>query len=480
MLAILLLSAASATAGQTCSNFVNNKICSTIFLVATISDTENPSQCQIACNNADSCKYFSWVKFIASVESPPACFLFSSCEDPQACESSCDYSLTGPGTPAYPDICCKEFSSKEGCVAHPGNILDAMINVPTAAACQKLCQDLVLCEFFFYELDSYRCFLIMDCDAKNPCDKCWSGPKYPIANSCPSTAAVLLADDTVASWPCDLKIPDNSLMQVQASSAGAAVLGSEVFLCGGFKEDGSNTDVSTCSVLKGGTWQEGPSMSVKRTDFPMISVGDMLVATGGVTNYGSENSNSVDILLKSRNSWELASWTLTMNRFDHCAVALSDTEMVIAGGRIYDDGEFFYTSSVEKYNIFSGAVETWPQLPISVSGLACSLWENNLIVSGGGRRKPEGGNTDISPLVFKLDLSSMTWTGMPSLNIARYHHAMGIFRLRTTLGTFSEDLAVIAGGTSTVEVFNGLSWETKEFENEMYYPLVVQLPCPLE
>ena len=479
MLAILLLSAASATAGQTCSNFVNNKICSTIFLVATISDTENPSQCQIACNNADSCKYFSWVKFIASVESPPACFLFSSCEDPQACESSCDYSLTGPGTPAYPDICCKEFSSKEGCVAHPGNILDAMINVPTAAACQKLCQDLVLCEFFFYELDSYRCFLIMDCDAKNPCDKCWSGPKYPIANSCPSTAAVLLADDTVASWPCDLTIPDISMMQVFVPSASAAVLGSEVFLCGGFK-DGSNDDVSTCSVLKGGTWQEGPSMAVSRTDFPMISVGDMLVATGGVTNNGFAFLNSVDILLKSRNSWELASWTLTMKRGHHCAVALSDTEMVIAGGKIYDDGAFFFTSSVEKYNIFSGAVETWPQLPISVARLACSLWENNLIVSGGGRRKPEGGNTDVSPLVFKLDLSSMTWTGMPSLNIARYHHAMGIFRLRTTLGTFSEDLAVIAGETSTVEVFNGLSWETKEFENEMYYPLVVQLPCPLE
>ena len=469
MLAILLLSAASATAGQTCSNFVNNKICSTIFLVATISDTENPSQCQIACNNADSCKYFSWVKFIASVESPPACFLFSSCEDPQACESSCDYSLTGPGTPAYPDICCKEFSSKEGCVAHPGNILDAMINVPTAAACQKLCQDLVLCEFFFYELDSYRCFLIMDCDAKNPCDKCWSGPKYPIANSCPGTAAVLLADDTVASWPCDLTIPDISMMQVFVPSASAAVLGSEVFLCGGY-EDGSNYDVSTCSVLKGGTWQEGPSMAVSRTDFPMISVGDMLVATGGVTH---NVLNSVDILLKSRNSWELASWTLTMKRFEHCAVALSDTEMVIAGGRIYDDGEFFYTSSVEKYNIFSGAVETWPQLPISVSGLACSLWEDNLIVSGGSYNQ-------YSPSVFKLDLSSMTWTAMPSLNIARSSHAMGIFRLRSTLGTFSEDLAVIEGGTSTVEVFNGLSWETKEFVNELYNSLVVQLPCPLE
>ena len=471
MLAILLLSAASATAGQTCSNFVNNKICSTIFLVATISDTENPSQCQIACNNADSCKYFSWVKFIASVESPPACFLFSSCEDPQACESSCDYSLTGPGTPAYPDICCKEFSSKEGCVAHPGNILDAMINVPTAAACQKLCQDLVLCEFFFYELDSYRCFLIMDCDAKNTCDKCWSGPKYPIANSCPSTAAVLLADDTVASWPCDLTIPDISMMQVFVPSASAAVLGSEVFLCGGFK-DGSNDDLSTCSVLKGGTWQEGPSMAVNRTDFPMISVGDMLVATGGVTH---NVLNSVDILLKSRNSWELASWTLTMNRYDHCAVALSDTEMVIAGGKIYDDGAFFYTSSVEKYNIFSGAVETWPQLPISVAGLACSLWENNLIVSGGSYNQ-------YSPSVFKLDLSSMTWTAMPSLNIARSSHAMGIFRLRTTLGTFSEDLAVIAGGTSTVEVFNGLSWETKEFENELSdnFSRVVQLPCPLE
>ena len=74
----------------------------------------------------------------------------------------------------------------------------------------------------------------------------------------------------------------------------------------------------------------------------------------------------------------------------------------------------------------------------------------------------------------------MTWTAMPSLNIARSSHAMGIFRLRTTLGTFSEDLAVIAGGTSTVEVFNGLSWETKEFENELYNSLVVQLPCPLE
>ena len=49
------------------------------------------------------------------------------------------------------------------------------------------------------------------------------------------------------------------------------------------------------------------------------------------------------------------------------------------------------------------------------------------------------------------------------------------------LGVIDDLFALVqAGQASTVEVFNGLSWETKEFENEMYYPLVVQLPCPLE
>ena len=61
----------------------------------------------------------------------------------------------------------------------------------------------------------------------------------------------------------------------------------------------------------------------------LTAVGEILVAAGG---YYSGRLKSVEVLSPGDTAWTTADWSLQEEVNDHCAVALSDEELIILGG----------------------------------------------------------------------------------------------------------------------------------------------------
>ena len=350
------------------------------------------------------------------------------------------------------------------------NILDTITGVPEKSSCQEICQSEKSCDYFVYDDVSHRCFLVLDCATLVDCSSCWSGPDYPSVNSClpptlpPSTeqstaittspsqpmAALLLSGQYTAeteSWPCDLAIP--SIPQKVYSGA-AAVLGSKVFLCGG-------TIGSGCYVLEGKTWSTGPNMIKERSSLSLNSVGDTLIATGG------SNSQTVEFYKDEEAHWQLAYWNLTSDRYNHCAVTLSNTELILAGGGTPN------MAQVEKYNIETGEVVALPDLIHPTAGHACTLQGDSLVVSGGY----DAAGYTIN-LVTKLSLTTLTWSNLPSLPVRRYGHNMALLN----------GALVVFGGNMNdntyrqLAILNGTQWETQYLQKGHGDGAMVILPCP--
>ena len=67
--------------------------------------------------------------------------------------------------------------------------------------------------------------------------------------------------------------------------AGAAVLGSKIFYCGGQDGDSVFNSCHSFDLSKeGGGWQEEPGMGEARVAFGLSVVADSLVATGGASS----------------------------------------------------------------------------------------------------------------------------------------------------------------------------------------------------
>jgi len=306
-------------------------------------------------------------RYATSLDYQPTCFLFRSCDTTTECGEECDYSLSGPVTPAYPGVCCTEFTPGPVCEVNFNNVLYLGLEVPDAMPCQKLCQGLTSCRYFLHHELTQRCFLLANCDSLTTCDSCWSGPQYPDIGICLARpqAAVLLGGsggEKVESWPCKLEIP------------------------------GAH-----------------PTITLVR---------DRLVVTGGGDVYPWHALSSVEIFREDETSWELAPWSLSSPRLAHCAVAVSHVEIIIVGGINGTNAKSL--NLVEKYNIYNGQAEVLPQLPTAIFGAACTLWGNKFIVSGGYN----AGTLDNS--VNMLDLHSSTWPSLPPLNDKKGGHTMGI------------------------------------------------------
>jgi hypothetical protein len=198
-------------------------------------------------------------------------------------------------------------------------------------------------------------------------------------------------------------------------------------------------------------------MVVARESFTLVTVGNTLVAAGGNGGRTVGVLSSVEIYQDGQvGGWKLAPWNLTSRRTEHCAVTLSSTEMILAGGTL--TGSETRYSLVEKYNIQTGAVVALPNLPYEDFGLACALQGDRFIVSGGLIN---------SYRVEMLDLTTLTWSSLPSHNEERRFH---------TFGLINGDLVVF--GPETLEILNGSSWVTQPLPRTYIYHAMVLLPCP--
>jgi len=199
-------------------------------------------------------------------------------------------------------------------------------------------------------------------------------------------------------------------------------------------------------------------MVMARAYFTLNLLGNTLIAAGG-TNIDTIY-DSVEYYSEEQGVWELAPWSLTLNRWDHCSVTLSNTEIILAGGV-----NGFVLSMVEKYNIQTGEVVSLPDLASPRYNHACTLQEDSLIVSGG---------YSTFNRVERLSLNTLTWSSLPPLNMVRYYHTMGLI---------NGALVVFGGGyptssTNTLEILNGTEWATQQLQNLRHAHAMVLLPCP--
>jgi hypothetical protein len=285
----------------------------------------------------------------------------------------------------------------------------------------------------------------------------------------PETARLMGGDGafSIESWPCDDL--ENTYIPLETLFIQAAVLGFRVFLCGGTGDDHPPVYSRDCDILENEVWREGPSMFFKRLLFSLTAMGvDTLVAVGGRDADLNGPLASVEIYRDGRGTWEVAPWELTLAREAHCAVALDSVELIMIGGF---NGRYGPLSLVEKYNVESGSVTAWPDLPMPLSGHACAihLTEGSLYVSGGSK--------NFLAEVAQLDLVTLTWSFLPRLNVGRTYHTMGVL---------NGALAVFGGlselndkrGEATLEIFNGTEWQTRELGRARYGHTMVLVPCP--
>jgi len=221
----------------------------------------------------------------------------------------------------------------------------------------------------------------------------------------------------------------------------AAGVGEQLYSCGSYRA----SDWRKCfTTVLGQTtnWTPAPDLQVGRWDHTLTAVGDKLVVTGG---HNSGKLNSVEILNPGSSSWTDPGWSLSEPVYDHCAVADSNSSLVIIGG-VTNSGRD--TNSVRRYDLNTKSSTNMTSLPEALYGTACVIYKNKITVSGG--RYINSGSTG---KVWQLDGSQ--WVQLPSMKTKRDAHAMAVV---------GDEMFVFGGwgADQVVEKFDGTSWSIQE------------------
>ncbi|XP_023332291.1 uncharacterized protein LOC111704309 [Eurytemora carolleeae] len=517
------------TVASDCSLFLENKICefSPSNLVDSVENSANAADCQAECSRNVNCGSFTWISFS---ELPPACYLFRDCDKTSECEGECEYSVSGPaslGSPVYPGDCCNQITYDYGCQQNFFNTIAGLPGISDAGVCQYLCQnkkEFPDCEFFLYDTNSLRCFLLSSCHEADFYNNCVSGPDHPslylcsggpqpstssspppssttsssstTASSSPTTTTSNSSSNTTTSvdtttitstsstqkpindtttsavststpssntavliggssgvtevYPCNPNIADQEA--ILRTGLGAAVLHGDIYYCGGFSEEAETFGyLKSCFKSSKDGWTEIGEMNLARSFFSLNTVGDKLIAAGGVGERGY-----MDDMISFDGSWS-SYGRLSPARNKHCAVAISETEIVFLGG--VNDGEL---DNVEMFSEIQGWT-TLPQMTSTRYSHACVVYNGEIIVSGGHSLR-----ADLN-IVEALNLSSLEWRSLPSLNKTRSSHTMEVV---------NGELMVFGGvgGQDSLEILEAEEWILEALEGKHVYHASVTIP----
>ena len=158
----------------------------------------------------------------------------------------------------------------------------------------------------------------------------------------------------------------------------AAVLNNQLYYCGGFNVNNFN-DTNKCFKNERGNWVAVPSMNEPKYFHTMTTVGSYILVTGGYSSISTDPFGALDSVdIFDGAVWVKLPYTLSSVRERHCAVPVSDTEILIIGGTFGN-----ITLVAEKYNIFTGDITSIPSSSAERFGHACALLNGEVYVSGG-------------------------------------------------------------------------------------------------
>ncbi|HUT58813.1 MAG TPA: kelch repeat-containing protein [Phycisphaerae bacterium] len=123
------------------------------------------------------------------------------------------------------------------------------------------------------------------------------------------------------------------VMPIGNSNAGAAVVGSKIYLVGGRIRAGADASGSATGKVyvydtRTGKWETGPSMSEERTGLEACAVSGTIYAVGGASR--GSNTASVEVLAPGANKWTLVH-ALRKPRTDHNCAVLGQRIYVVGG-----------------------------------------------------------------------------------------------------------------------------------------------------
>ena len=264
----------------------------------------------------------------------------------------------------------------------------------------------------------------------------------------------------------------------------AAVLNNQLYICGGRFDTYRSNGTTECFKNDRGNWVKAPSMMVPRFSHTMTSVGSYILVTGGLMT-STRNINNARFATKSVEIFDGATWTtlpytLSHRRRGHCAVPISETEVLVVGGSFRSPKHLV----VEKYNIFTGMVARIPSLSLNRHGHACALLNGEVYISGGRQATSEMEYVDsvevydyeVLDSVEVLNLETLKWRNISAMNFPRESH---------TMENVNGELTVFGGSTdiyekspkNMLEKFIGNTWQLEEMKYFFSEHASVVLPC---
>ena len=247
------------------------------------------------------------------------------------------------------------------------------------------------------------------------------------------------------SYSCSVTFADTEPLE----RPGAAVLNNQLYYCGGFDTD--KIDVTDkCFKNDGGNWVAVPSMNDPKFSQTMTSVGSYILVTGGYSyNRDCPIAPLDTVEIFDGAVWVKLPYTLSSVRENHCAVPLSNTEILVIGGSFDSD-----TLVAEKYNIFTGEMSSIPSSSDERYAHACALFNGEVYVSGGVSSTILSGVEGVEV----LNLETLTWRTISPMNTRRRDHTMEVVNGELTVfGGYNGN----AGELDTIEKLIGTTWQTQ-------------------
>ena len=227
-----------------------------------------------------------------------------------------------------------------------------------------------------------------------------------------ATASTQFYDPTVGAWGPgpNLPVPLHHAMMVTYRNT--------VWVIGGFEPQGSDVEgtVSTRALYLDQDrdfWVEGPPLHHARAAGAAVVVGDKIVVVGGRTA-GSSPEEVVPTEVFDGTSWHDAPGIPVTG--DHVAAASDGKYVYVVGGRKLSVAA--NTAAVQRFDPNNGKWTQLPPVPSPVSDCGVAVVGGRLIVVGG-----ESIGT-VFNTVRAFDLTTSTWSTLPSLAAARHGEAV--------------------------------------------------------
>jgi len=267
-------------------------------------------------------------------------------------------------------------------------------------------------------------------------------PQMPTARSC-AGAAVLGSDIYVVGGSpgvrgVDCDIPSSAVekfdtmrnewqampaMQVERTALAAAVIGNSIYVAGGMNHrDGRDHRLKSAERYDDGAWTQLPDMPTCREGASAAVIAGKLLVIGGAANDDQEPLRSVDVFDPQTSSWSPGP-QMNYGR-EHAAVAVLDGICYVMGGTGAQDSRM---NSAERLE--GGTWTMLPPMPTARAGAAAAVTQRVHGAHGfrleisvfGGNGQGANPNWDYDPIntVEAFDPQTQEWTTMPGMAICR-------------------------------------------------------------